>query len=168
MEVDYSTFDSFVNSTNGQSIGTGECWDYINLIWSHLGSRFYTYDPANPSGTNHGVKWGWQNQAARQANTIEGIIQVVPITQVKRGDIVITYGGTYGHAGFAAEDYNGLGRLQLYSQNFNYKRYVSLDNNDMLTYAGAFRYTAWTPRPPMNLRKSHFKWALYARKLRAD
>ena len=164
----FTTFDDFINSTNGQTIGTGECWDYINLLWDHLGSRYYTYPPSDPSSTNHGVKWGWLNSEARAANTITHLTQIANLNDVKRGDIVVTSGGTYGHAGFADENYNGSGYLQLYSQNYNNRRSVAKDNNDMATFAGAWRYDAWqqpVPPTPTTTTRSHFKWVLYARKL---
>ena len=169
MAVDYTTFQSFINTTLGESFGQGECWDYANLIWSHLGGRYYTYDPADPSGTNHGVKWGWLNANARAANTITGIVQISSINQVQAGDIVVTSGGTYGHIGFAASAYDYSGYLNLYSQNFSGNNYVTLDSNNMLTFVGAFRYTAWNPTPPptpITTRSSTFPWVLYARKLR--
>ena len=168
----FTSFDDFVDSTLGQTIGQGECWDYINLLWDYLGGVYYTYPPSDPSSTNHGVKWGWINTEARSANTINHLTQVPNLTDVKRGDIVVTSGGTYGHAGYAKDDYNGTGFLQLYSQNFNGVRYVTLDTNNMSTFVGAWRYDAWqppvppTPTPTSN-RESNFPWVLYARKLRS-
>lgn len=166
---DFTTFDSFINSTIGRTIGEGECWNYINLLWNHLGGIYYTYPPSDPSSTNHGVKWGWINSEARAANTITHLTQITRLADIKRGDIVITSGGTYGHAGFASIDYNGSNILPCYSQNFNDQRYVSLNQDDMTTFVGAWRYDAWnsTPPPPtpVTTRKSHFKWVLYARKL---
>lgn len=165
----FTSYNAFIASTNGQQIGTGECWDYINLLWEHLGSRYWTYPPSDPSATNHGVKWGWLNTEARTANTITHLIQIVNLSDVKRGDIVITSGGEFGHAGFADEDYNGSGYLQLYSQNYNGRRSVARDNNDMSTFVGAWRYDEWNSTPPTPpipfIKKSNFKWVLYARKL---
>lgn len=164
----FTSYNAFIASTNGQTIGDGECWAYINLLWDHLGSRYYTYPPSDPSSTNHGVKWGWLNAEARNANTITHLTQVVNLSDVKRGDIVVTSGGEFGHAGFADEDYNGSGYLQLYSQNYNGRRSVAKDNNDMSTFAGAWRYDEWNstpPTPPYVINKGNFKWVLYARKL---
>lgn len=166
---DFSTFDAFIASTNGQTIGAGECWDYANLVWSHLGSRYYTYPPSDPSSTNHGVKWGWINAEARAANTIDQITQIASLADVKRGDIVITSDGEYGHAGYANEDYNGSGSIMMYSQNHIGARYVQLHSLSMSTFLGAFRYAPWytPPTPPTpTLTKKRFPWVLYARKLR--
>ena len=80
---DFSTFDAFIQTTNGRIIGSGECWDYINLIWSHLGSRYYTYPPSDPSATNHGVKWGVLNAEALAANQIAGLTYITDKTQLK-------------------------------------------------------------------------------------
>lgn len=167
----FTTFNDFIDSTNGQTIGAGECWDYVNLLWSHLGGRYYTYPPSDPSATNHGIKWGWLNTQARDANTIPHLTQVTNLNDIKRGDIVITSGGEFGHGGFANTDYNGSGSLALYSQNYAGRRYVGLDNNDMSTFIGAWRYDAWNDTPPQpptptSKRKGDFPWVLYARKLR--
>ena len=163
----FNSYYEFIASTMGQRIGNGECWDYINLIWSHLGSRYYTYPPSDPSSTNHGVKWGWINDEAREANTIDGLTQIPLLANVKRGDIVIISDGDYGHAGFADEDYDGSGYLHMYSQNYNYVELVKLDNVPMSGFLGAWRYDAWTPPvPPPTYRRGKFPWVLYARKLR--
>ncbi len=168
MAVDYSSFNSFITSTLGQTIGEGECWDYINLIWSHLGSKYWTYPPSDPSATNHGVKWGWINTDARAANTISGIVQVPNLSDVITGDIMILSYGTYGHAGFVKSPPSD-GIVGLYSQNWD-ARYVTLDTLSTSTFVGAFRYTAWqeppTPPTPTTTSKHHFPWVLYARKLR--
>lgn len=166
---DFSSFDNFVTSTNGQQIGQGECWDYVNLVWNHLDSRYYTYPPSDPSSTNHGVKWGWINAEARQANTISGISQIANLSDVKRGDIVVISDGTYGHAGFADEDYDGSGNLYMYDQNYNNIRYVMKHHVSMATFVGAFRYDAWytPPTPPTPTEESaRFPWFIYARKIR--
>ena len=166
----FSSFDAFITSTNGQTIGEGECWDYINLIWNHLGSKYYTYPPSDPTATNHGVKWGVLNTDALNANKINGLTYISNKTQLKRGDIVVSTDGTYGHAGFINSDYNGEHNYGFYTQNYAGRRSVALDSYDLHDFGGAFRYNDWvTPTPPTpsgSTRRSHFKWVLYARKLR--
>lgn len=166
----YDSFDQFINSTLGRTIGQGECWDYINLIWSHLGFKYWTYPPSDPSATNHGVKWGVINVDARNANIIDKIIFISNINDVKRGDIVVTSGGDYGHAGFINEDYTTNKNYPIYSQNYNNRRSVGLDSYSLNDFVGAFRYTDWNetpPTPPTIITNStHFPWVLYARKLR--
>lgn len=161
----FNTFYEFIASTLGMRIGQGECWDYINLLWNHLGSRYYTYPPSDPGSTNHGVKWGWINLEAREANTITHLTQVVSLDAIKRGDIVIISDGEYGHAGFAATNYDGSGYLPMYSQNYGYVELVKLDNIPMSGFLGAWRYDAWQTQPTPT-RRSKFKWVLYANKLR--
>lgn len=164
---DFSSFDNFINSTNGQTIGNGECWDYINLIWNHLSSIYWTYPPSDPSATNHGVKWGVLNNEALAANQISGLTFITNKTQIKRGDIIISTDGEFGHAGFINSDYNGEITYQLYTQNYNGRRSVALDSYTLNDFGGAFRYNAWNPIPPTpELTKSHFPWVLYAQKLR--
>ena len=167
---DFTSFDNFISTTNGQTIGQGECWDYINLIWSHLGSRYYTYPPSDPSSTNHGVKWGVLNAEALAANQISGLTYISDVTQLKRGDIVITTGGIYGHGGFINSDYDGSSSYSFYSQNFNNRRSVALDTYSINDFGGAFRYDAWTPTPPPtpSEKRDKFPWVLYARTLREN
>lgn len=165
---DFSNFDAFIQSTNGRTIGSGECWDYINLIWSHLGDRYWTFPPSDPSATNHGVKWGVLNAEALDANKIGGLTYISDRTQLKRGDIVVSTDGEFGHAGFINEDWSGDKTYALYTQNFNHRRSVALDYYNLHDFGGAFRYNYWTPPiPPHRRKKSHFKWVLYARKFRS-
>lgn len=165
---DFSSFDAFINSTNGKKIGNGQCWNYINLIWSYLNSIYYTYPPSQPSLTNHGVKWGVLNSEALSANIISGISYISDKTQLKRGDIVISTDGDYGHAGFINSDYDGEHTYGFYSQNYNGRQSVSLDSYDLHDFGGAFRFSKWIqPVPPTpSENKKSFPWVLYIRKLR--
>lgn len=167
---DFSSFNSFISTTNGQTIGEGECWDYINLIWSHLGSKYWTYPPSDPSATNHGVKWGVLNSDALNANQIDGLTYITDKTLLKRGDIVVSTDGTYGHAGFINEDYDAnKTSYGFYTQNYGGRRSVALDIYTLSDFGGAFRYNAWTPTPPpppIVTTRSKFPFVLYARKLR--
>lgn len=166
---DFSSFDNFISTTNGQTIGEGECWDYINLIWNHLGGRYYTYPPSDPTSTNHGVKWGVINLEARQANTITGLTFISDKTQLKRGDIVVSTDGTFGHAGFINSDYSGEHNYDFYTQNYAGRRSVALDTYTLQDFGGAFRYNSWNVTPPTGRavkKRSQFKWAIYAQKLR--
>ena len=165
---DFTSFDTFIATTNGQQIGLGECWDYINLIWDHLGSKYWTYPPNDPTATNHGVKWGVLNSDALAANQIDGITYISSKALIKRGDIVITSGGEFGHAGFITSDFTGEGTYQFYTQNYAGRRTVGLDSYDLTEFAGAFRYNAWHPTGgAVNIpERKPFKWVLYARKLR--
>lgn len=161
---DFSTFDNFIASTDGQTVGAGECWDYIEILWEYLGGRYYTYPPSDPTSTNHGVKWGWISTEARAANTITHLTQVVNLSEIKKGDIVIVSDGEFGHAGYAAEDYDGSGYLYEYSQNYAGRRSVAMDHASMANFLGAWRYDAW--ETPPTEEETKFPWVLYARKLR--
>lgn len=165
----FTTYDAFIVSTRGTTVGTGECWDYVNLIWNHLGSKYWTYPPSDPTATNHGVKWGVLNADALANNKINGLTYITDKTLLKKGDIVITTGGEFGHAGFINEDYEaGKSTYKIYSQNYAGRRSVALDEYSIDDFGGAFRYNAWTPPPVIvrKIKKSKFPWPLYARKLR--
>lgn len=162
---DFTTFDTFIDSTNGQTIGQGECWDYINLIWDLLGSKYWTYPPSDPSATNHGVKWGVLNSDALAANKISGLTYISDKTLLKRGDIVISSGGDYGHAGFINSDYSGGGNYGFYNQNYAGRRSVALDYYGLSDFAGAFRFDRWHTEPtPTEEPKKHFPWFIKANK----
>lgn len=163
----YTSFDAFIASTNGQAIGNGECWDYVNLIWTHLGSRYWTYPPSDPSATNHGIKWGVLNAEALTANTIEHLTFISDKTQLKKGDIVISTDGDYGHGGFITSDYDpNITTYQFYSQNYGGRRTVGLDSYTLSDFGGAFRYDAWQDPEPVVIKKHKFPWVIYANKLR--
>jgi len=165
----FTSFDAFITSTYGTTVGEGECWDYINLIWNHLGSKYWTYPPSDPSATNHGVKWGVLDSDARAANIISGLTYITDVSRLKRGDIVVTTNGEYGHAGFINTDYiPNQSSYPIYSQNYN-ARSVTLDTYSIASFGGAFRYDAWSPPvppTPVTTSRSHFPFVLYARKLR--
>lgn len=164
---DFTTFDSFISTTNSLAIGQGECWDYINLLWEHLNSRYYTYPPSDPSATNHGVKWGVLNNDARNANIIDGLVYISDKTELQRGDMVVTTGGDFGHAGFINENWSGDKTYAIYSQNYNGRRSVGIDFYNLNEFGGAFRYMAWHPSPPIpSGTRNKFPWVIYARKLR--
>lgn len=165
----FTTFDAFVASTNGQQIGSGTSRDYINLLWEHLDSTYYTANPSDPNPTSQGVKYGWLNTDARSANTISHLSQITSVTDIKRGDVIIITDGANGFAGFANADYTGSNILSVYSQNYN-NAIVELVNMDISTFAGGWRYDSWytppTPPTPSTSSRSNFPWVLYARKLR--
>lgn len=169
----FTTFDAFITSTNGTTVGSGEWWDYINLIWDHLGSKYWTYPPSDPTATNHGVKWGVLDPNALAANQISGLTYISNKTLLKRGDIVISTDGTYGHAGFINEDYSpSTTTYGLYTQNYNNRRSVALDHYTLNDFGGAFRYNDWvSPSPPTPTgdavsTKRRFPWVIYANKIR--
>ena len=93
-----------------------------------------------------------------------------------------TSGNPAGHIGFADEDYNPSkgGYLAILGQNqgtggtpppqSNPAGGTTANVKDLYTvtdFLGAFRYREWQPTPPTPTpERSHFKWAIYARKLR--
>ena len=172
----FDNFDAFILSTNGQTIGEGECWDYVNLIWNHLGSKYWTYPPLDPTATNHGIKWGVLDPDALAANQITGLTYISNINDIKRGDIVITTGGTYGHGGYINEDFDPNDpdrRYAIYSQNYANRRSVALDFYTISgDFGGAFRYNSWNPTPPPTPTPSYkltsFPFVLLAERLRND
>lgn len=171
----FTSFDAFISSTNGRTIGAGECWDYAQLVWSYLGGRLWTYPPSNPGATNHGVKWSVLNSEARNASTINHLTFISNKNELQRGDIVVTTGGAYGHVGFINEDYkSSKSSFSFYSQNYNGKRYVTLGTYSLSDFGGAWRYDAWNdtpptppPTPPSQKKKKRFPFFIYNNRLRS-
>lgn len=165
----FTSFDTFVASTVGLQFGNGTAQDYINLLWEHLGSVYYTASPSAPDPTTQGVKNGWLDADARNANTISHLTQVTTMSGIKKGDVVVLSDGANGFAGFADEDYNGSVILKMCSQNYSVA-FVKVENVDISNFLGGWRYDAWgstPPEPPVLTRgKSKFKWTIYSRKLR--
>lgn len=160
---DFSTFDTFIASTIGQTIGNGDAVDYVNLIWNHLGSQLYTYPPSDPGATDHAIKWSVLNADALEANKIPGITYIPNINDVKRGDIVILTGQVTGHGGFIDTNYHGTDLYGMYSQNIDDIHSVVLRYFDLSDFGGAFRYNDWNKSTE---EKRNFPWVLYARKFR--
>ena len=102
---------------------------------------------------------------------------IFDINQVKRGDIIVfnRSGSFYtGHIGYADEDYNGSGRINVLGQNqgqgIGSGTPSNVVNMSVLNFLGAFRNSNWKvipPTPTPTSRKSNFPWVLYSRKLRS-
>lgn len=158
-----------------------QCWDLAAEFWWNVG-----FPQGYPlTGSNHAAYECWI--VNRNNNISYGGTQyfdlINSLNQVKQGDVIVwdAHGAfTYGHIGFADEDYDGSGTILVLGQNqgtggtptpvsnpdggttANVKR-LSTDY-----FLGAFRYKEWhtTPPTPTISGTSHFKWVLYARKLR--
>ena len=170
----FTSYDAFVDSTANQQIGDGSAKAYINLIWDHLGSVYYTSAPTDPDPTGQGVKYGWLNTDARAANTISHLTQITSLSDVQRGDIIILTDGANGYAGFANSDYDGTTYLSVCGQGYSIS-YVTINYISVANFVGGWRYDVWNtpPTPPTPLstfssRRNKFPWVLYARKLRGQ
>lgn len=191
--VDFSTYDTFKRSVEGQGWDLdgywgAQCWDGSNMIYQHVGMRLRT---ASYYGGDAYVYTCWTWEACRNYNGSGYFSLVADKTQLKKGDVIIwsdqVATGFTGHTGYANEDYNGTNSISTLSQNWRNPSEVrgsafSVDNISLNAFLGAFRYSGWNgtkppdppdpPEPPKpdfpSLRgtSGKFPWVLYARKLR--
>ena len=142
-----------------------QCWDICALLWYQYGLRLKT---------GNGYAYGcWT--LMRNQNAVGPFTQIGNINQVKRGDVIVfnRSGSFYtGHIGFADEDYNGSGRINVLGQNQGQGTSSGTPSNVVSmgvgNFLGAFRNSNWKviPPPTPTTRKSKFPWVLYSRKLR--
>ena len=111
----------------------------------------------------------------RNQNARPPFIQIPNVNEIKRGDIVVfnRAGSFYtGHIGYADEDYNGSGRINILGQNQGQGTASGTPSNvvnfSIANILGAFRNTNWkpAPQPTPTTKKSHFPWVLYSKKFR--
>ena len=167
----YAAWKAATNG-NGYDVDSSygcQCWDLASEFWWNVG--FPTGYPTL-AGT-HSAYGAWDD---RETNAGDKFDLIYNVTDIKRGDVIVfNYfsGNPYGHIGFADENYNGTNIIQLLSENNGGTpdpdggAYTNVNGYSLTHFRGAFRYRAWEPTPPTPTpTKSHFKWVLYARKLR--
>ena len=148
-----------------------QCWDPVSEFYWNLG-----FGAGYPlTGPNHYVYECWT--VNKDNNIGHGLSQITNLSEVKQGDVVVLSATSQvptGHIGFADEDYNGTGSLNILGQNQDPSLQdpvmnIATFNNMPARFLGAFRYDQWQtpPTPPIPpMQNSHFKWVLLARKLR--
>lgn len=184
VDIPHSTYDEWRNSTlgNGYDIDGAygcQCWDFASEFWRNVGfPAGYPLISASSAYTMWNRRW----ENISYNGTIYFTL-INDLNDVKRGDVcVYNYfsSNPYGHVGFADQDYAtwhaanpGSYEFPILSENNGGTpdpaggAYVNVHGYDTRLFLGAFRYVNWVqPTPTPTTRKSHFKWVLYARKLR--
>lgn len=143
-----------------------QCWDLVAEFYWNIG--FPTgYPLTGPNGYAYEC---WS--VSRNSNVGHGISLVYDITTIKRGDIIVinqTAQIPTGHIGFADEDYNSTGYINILGQNQIIGDQVTCVTNWYIAdkFLGVFRYDPWNiPPGPGPWQRGKFPWVLYARKLR--
>lgn len=177
VDVPHSTFAEWKANTLGNAYNLDgaygcQCWDYASLFWRNVGfPAGYPLTSSNLSAYEI-----WTEQKIANAGNVFTLIYNKE--DVKTGDIIVfnyDSGNPYGHIGFANEDYNGTNTISVLGQNQGGTpqpeggENVSVNNLNLGLFLGAFRYPAWhqpVPPTPVTATNSHFKWVLYANKIR--
>lgn len=142
--VPINTYDAFRSAVIGKGYDLDnaygyQCWDGCALLWQQLGKSLIT---------GNGCASGCWN-LKREVNKYDQFELITDKTKIKKGDVLVFSAGTYGHIGFADEDYNNASYIKLLGQNqggtpgatggatFN------VINMSLASFLGGFRYKGW-------------------------
>lgn len=143
--VPINSYDVFRSTVLGKGYDVDgaygyQCWDGCALVWQQLGRNLIT---------GNGCASGCWN-LKRDVNAGNDFELIWKLSDVKKGDVMVFSAGTYGHIGFADENYNGSGVIRLLGQNqggsprgaaggagFN------VINMNTASFLGAFRLKKW-------------------------
>lgn len=182
----YANFKAAVNGNGYDADGSFgcQCWDLAAEFWWNVG-----FPQGYPTLTGTDAYTMWSVPANRLANSAYNgttyFDLVNNLEDVQLGDVMVfnyTAGNPYGHVGFADVDYsnwtpdpNAPYEYPILSENNGGTpdpdggAYTNIHGYDSRLFLGAFRFKAWHTTPPTptpTSTSSHFKWVLYARKLR--
>ena len=185
VDVPHSSYDEWKNNTlnnfyNIDFSHGSQCWDFASLFWRNLG-----FPAGYPVITSSSAYTMWANRTTNASyNGVTYFDLIYNLADVKKGDIIVyNYNSSnpYGHVGFANEDYASWTpdpsqpyEFPILSENNGGTpdpaggAAVNVHGYDTRLFLGAFRYRGWevTPPTPSSDARSHFKWVLYANKLR--
>lgn len=150
--IDISSYDKFKTVTKGNAYDIDgsygyQCYDLGQIFWLNACSRYVTSKTAD-GGIKGGASGIWGDRSNNNKNSEFEL--VTDYSKIKRGDIIITNNGTYGHICFADADNTGQTYLPVFGQNqgntggavpgaeckvinWNLKKY----------FLGAFRFKKW-------------------------
>jgi len=193
--IPHSSYNEWKNATNGNGYDADlfagcQCYDLVLEFWYNVGfPQGYPVSGIPGQGNTGNAYDIW---TYRQYNTSYNATVyfdlISSVSDIKQGDIIVfnqTPGNTYGHVGFADIDYSSWtpdpsnpNEFPILSENNGGTpdpaggAYTNVHGYDIRLFLGAFRYKSWHPTPPPPPppvpRETHFKWVLYARKLRGE
>lgn len=178
-----NTYLAWKNAVNGNGYDADgyygcQCWDLCAEFWWNLG--FPQGYPVTRTGGNGSAWMCWTY--SKDINKGDKFDLIYNLSDVKQGDVIVWDGtGSFpdGHIGFADEDYDGSGYINVLGQNQgsggtpppishpNGGTTANVKRLGTANFLGAFRYREWNdaPTPPAHPSRTHFKWVLMRRRL---
>jgi len=176
ISVPHATYQQWRNATlgNGYNVDYAfgeQCWDYCALLYRQYGLTLIT------KAGGGSAKDCWN--VSRWANSKPPFTSHTGKTNIRRGDILVFGAGTWGHIGFADENYNPSHPNQIWllgqNQVGNGSGYpVTRALWSLNGFLGIFRNSNWqttpppTPPTPVVYNKGKYNFVLYNRRKRQD
>ena len=178
--VPHLTYNDFRNATLGNGYNVdgafgNQCWDYVALLYHQYGLTLQT----KVGGGSAYQCW----TISRAANSRYPFVSVDGVTNIKRGDVIVTNRNPWssnGHIFIADENYRtsgnknkiwGIGQNQRGSQSLPATR----DEISLTYFLGIFRNTTWggssptpTPSPSIVYNKGKYNFVLFNRRKRQE
>lgn len=180
--VPHITYDMFRNATYGNGYNVdgfagNQCWDYCALLWHQ-----YNLPLVTKTGGG-GAKDCWL--VSKNTNARLPFIAVNGVTNIKRGDIIVTNANPWssvGHIAIADENYRKSGdknRIWCVGQapaNFGINGTVQRHEVNLAYFLGIFRNTMWlaspeptpTPTPSGWYNRDRYNFVLFNRRKRQE
>ena len=180
VRLPHSSYDEWRSATLGYGFDAdgfygNQCWDYVAELYYQYGLTLVT----KVGGGSAKDCW----IISKNANAKYPFIAVEGVTNIKRGDVIITNANPYsttGHICIADEDYNPDVNNKIWclgqNQGHGTKAPVTRDKVSLNYFLGIFRNTEWqnvpptpptppTPTPSETVyNRDRFKWELFKKK----
>lgn len=189
VDIPHDSYNQWKNATNGNGYNYDflhgcQYYDLLIEFWYNVG--FPQGYPLIANGSAYSM---WENRQENASyNGVTYFDLVYDMYDIQVGDIVVfnQTSGNNGQVGFADVNFSDSGwsypDLPILSQgNGGYPdpqggAYTNVNTYSLINtqsaqnvFLGAFRYRAWHEVPPVpssTTKKTHFKWAIYANKIR--
>lgn len=134
-----------------------QCYDYANLFWINACKRYVKSKTAD-GGVKGGASGIW---GARKENNKNNEFKLITkYSDLRKGDIVITNNGKYGHVCFFDQDKPNTTEIKVLGQNQTtaehcgenpYAKVRDINWNFKKYFLGAFRFRKWIKEPTIKI-----------------
>ena len=158
VKVDTKTYKVWRDKTIGNGYDVDgvygfQCYDYANLFWINACGRCVK-SATKDGGVKGGASGIW---GARKENNKNNEFKLITkYADLRKGDIVITNNGKYGHVCFFDQDKPNTTYIKVLGQNqttaehcgeYPYAKVKDINWNFKKYFLGAFRYRKWIKEP---------------------